>query len=348
MRRRFLPAALCAAALLAANCCYIARQGYYVAKYGMAARPVAKVVKDPRTTAQEKEFLGQIARIRQFAFDSIGLTRNKNYTTYVKVDKNYLVDVVAASQPDRFASYTWWFPIVGHVPYKGFFRRTDALAEATRLKKKGLDVTVSPVDGFSTLGFLSDPLYSFWVDFTPYERASLIIHEETHATVYIKSQVAFNEGMADFVGDRGALWFLRSMYGDTSAEYHAALLEREDDAAWEAFLHRLYDALADLYAQPLPREAKLARKQQIIDSCKQDLRLHYSSIFKTNRYTGAERATINNAYLAVRMNYFKDENLFDDLFRKDKGNLAVMVNQLKGLGHLKGESPMEYLRRVSK
>ena len=39
----------------------------------------------------------------------------------------------------RCAFHTWWFPIVGSVPYKGYFRAADALAEAAELTRAGFD-----------------------------------------------------------------------------------------------------------------------------------------------------------------------------------------------------------------
>ncbi len=292
------------------------------------------------------EFLTRTLAIRKFAFDSIGLTRNNNYSTWVEIGKGYLVDVVAASAPDRFAPYLWHFPFFGGFPYKGFFNRKDALREAARLRRRGFDVTVSPVDAFSTLGFFSDPVYSFMARFTPYELASLIIHEETHATVYLKNRTALNEEMAEFVGDNGALWFLKSAYGDTSTAYRDALLEKADDAAWDHKLRGLYDMLADVYKKDISREEKLARKAEFIASFKRELTDHYAEYFKSDRFRGIDKADINNAYLAVRMNYIGEDSLFDDLYRRNNNNLAAVVARIKTLKKMKkGENPEEILRK---
>ena len=119
-------------------------------------------------------------------------------------------------------------PFHGQAPYKGFYERPDALAEAARLKKEGYDVIVRKVDAFSTLGFTKDPVYSFMKKYSPYELASTIIHEQTHATLWVKGQTDFNEELADFVGETGALEWIAARFGAPSEEYRSAVDEKAD------------------------------------------------------------------------------------------------------------------------
>ncbi len=346
MKRARLPGTVLVAGIALLSNCYLAKQGYYVTKYSFGAHPIAKTLRDTSLSVEKRQFLSRTLAIRKFAFDSIGLTRNRNYSTWVNIDKHYLVDVVAASAPDTFAPYLWHFPFFGGFPYKGFFVRKDAQREVARLRRKGYDVTISPVDAFSTLGFFSDPVYSFMAEFTPYELASLIIHEETHATVYLKNRTALNEEMAEFVGETGALWFLRSTYGDTSAAYREALLEKADDAVWDRELGALYDSLEAVYKRNIPRSEKLAKKSEIIASFKEKLTDHYADYFKSDRFTGIGKANINNAYIAVRMNYSSDHALFEELYKRNNNDLAAVVKKIKRLKKLrKGEDPAEILRK---
>jgi hypothetical protein len=52
-----------------------------------------------------------------------------------------------------------------------------------------------PVESFSTLGFTRDPLYSFMKGYSAFQLASLILHEQTHATLFVKGQTQFSEAM---------------------------------------------------------------------------------------------------------------------------------------------------------
>ncbi|MCU0608871.1 MAG: aminopeptidase [Chitinispirillaceae bacterium] len=303
------------------------------------------MIKNPDTDDGQKKFLDEVRRIRCFAADTIGLAENRNYTSYIRIDKKYLLDVVAASLPDTFSQYHWWFPFVGSVPYKGFFIRRDAVGEAKKLRDKGYDVTIGAVDAFSSLGFLRDPVYSFMGGFSRYRLASLIIHEQTHATLYLKNQTAFNEQLATYIGDEGALLYIRRTFGDSSSELHDALREKKDYETWQTKLGELHETLTDIYTAHVSREDRVRLKQEAIGEFKKSLTEGYSTLFQTELFRGIEKAEINNAYIAVRMNYYKDLSLMYELQRKSGGDYIATVRQLLSLKNAKGD-PLANVKKM--
>ena len=191
---------------------YLAKQGDYLLRYSSGTQSIDDLIASPSTLPATRDFLLRIREIKGYAVQQVGLRDNANYTRYKSIDRDYLVEVVSACDAASFTPYQWSFPFLGRLPYKGFYEHSDAQAEAERLKKEGYDVIVRKVDAFSTLGFTKDPVYSFMSKYSPYELASTIIHEQTHATLWVKGQTDFNEELADFVGrdrgpgvDRGAL-----------------------------------------------------------------------------------------------------------------------------------------------
>ena len=63
------------------------KQGYYVIKYTTSSTPIEKLQRRVGTPEDLKRFFSLVHDIREFAFDSVGLKKNNNFTTYVKVDR---------------------------------------------------------------------------------------------------------------------------------------------------------------------------------------------------------------------------------------------------------------------
>ncbi len=325
----------CCAVLL--NGCYLWKQGTRMFSYTLEARPVSKVSQRPQTPDSLKRFFVLVNDIRTFAFDSIGLRRTANYTTYVSINKGYLIDVVSAAGKADFTPYTWCYPLFGCWPLRGYFDRADADSEAAWLSRKGYDVYVGRVDAFSTLGFLSDPLYSFMKNFPVYELANLIIHEQTHATVYVKNQVDFNEELACFTGSEGALRFIRAKYGDTSAAYTASVKTAQDINTYYRLMRSLYNRLSAVYKSGISVDDKLRQKQAIIAHFKDSLALRYDSLFLTPSFRGLQKAGINNAYISADMTYTLDLDLFYRLYEKKNRDLRATMESIKVLSKKKGD-----------
>ena len=342
---RVIRTGLILSAILLFNGCYLGKQGTSLMRQQMSAKSIDRMLKKDDITPEKREFFLLVQEIRSFAMDSIGLKRNKNYSRYVKVERDYIVDVVTASKDDAFESYKWWFPILGSVSYKGFFDRKDALKEAARIERKGgYDVHVGAASAFSTLGFFSDPIYSFMIDYSVYDLASLIIHEQMHATVYLRNQTQLNEEMATFVGDKGGLLFVKNKFGEDSDQYRTALLSKEDYAVYVDLMRSLYDELKTLYESDASREHKLAQKELIINRFKSSVAQSYDSLFRTPRYKGLKSANINNASIAARMTYNRDLSLFYELYESRGSDLAETVKELKALKKVR-KNHKEHLRK---
>ena len=67
--------------------------------------------------------------------------------------------VLSAAYRDRLVPHTWWFPIVGRVPYKGFFDFGAAQLPRATFRPRARHVS-APVGGVSTLGWFNDPCLS--------------------------------------------------------------------------------------------------------------------------------------------------------------------------------------------
>jgi predicted aminopeptidase len=227
---------------------YASRQGYGQLSIIWKARPVDEFLMDPDFPDSLKERLQLIDTVRQYAIDSLGLRDTENYKTLYDQQGKEIMWVVMACKPFELIPKEWKFPIVGAMPYKGFFNEERAIELQEELQRDGWDVIVRNPGGWSTLGWLTDPILSKMLNRSQGDLANLIIHEMSHATIFVKDSVDFNENLATFIGDRGAEKFLLDTYGEDSREFIRYQEEDEDYVRYVDHMLRGAKCLDSLYA----------------------------------------------------------------------------------------------------
>jgi len=191
----------------------------------------------------------------------------------------------------------WRFPIVGKLPYIGFFDRRQGLEVKQQLEQEGYDTEYRPVPAFSSLGWLADPVYSPMLDGDISRLIEVVIHETTHTTIFLRNQVAFNESLAVFVGNQGTLDFLASIHGASSPEVERYRQSINRRRIFSKLVSETYNQLDKLYRSEAPREEKLIRREAIFRSAQE----RYKQLFPDPRYWNSfVRRPLNNA---IFLNY---------------------------------------------
>lgn len=342
---RLMKPAILLSLLLPAAGCYLLKQGTHLVSYNIRARSIERVLESDALGRDTAAMLRLVEEIRQYAARDLGLKENRNYTRFLSLDKEYLVDVVTACAKDSFTPYLWRFPFFGAFPYKGFYEREDALRQVRRLERKGLDVWMRQVDGFSTLGFFSDPIYSFMTGYSVFELADLIIHEQTHATIFIKNEVQFNEELATFVGRQGALAWIRGRFGEDSGAYRQALASLADQRLYSELVAELYEELESMYRLASGRSAVLRDKERIVAAFNRRLEAQAAELFLTERFRSFRGLPANNAYIMSVLRYSQDLELFQRLYEASGRDLEQMIWRVKQ-AEKADEPPKQYLRRL--
>lgn len=294
-------------------------------------KPIEELLSNPAFPDSSKARLKLIGRIKQFAIDSLGLTPTENYSTFYDQKGKPLLMNLTAAEKFKLKAYTWNFPMLGRVSYKGFFNFDKGKAEKEELAKKGYDVDYGPVSAWSTLGFFRDPVFSGMLRRNDGQLAELIIHEMTHGTIYLKSSVDFNENLASAVGEYGAERFLKAAYGDSSAELIHYIHEEED---YNLFANhfllgtKALDSLYKTFGNKRDTEKSELKKvliKQIVSSL--DTIPFHSSKYK-NRFSDGKMP--NNTYFLSFVRYdSQKEDMKKELQGKFDGNVKLYLDSLK-------------------
>jgi len=293
---------------------------------------VDTILRDGTLSEEDQKKLRLALDVRQFAIDQLGLNADRSYTKFVDVGRPYVVYGLSAAPKDALKPYTWRFPIVGRVPYKGYFNKELALREAKTLQKQGYDTYVRGVRAYSTLGYFNDPLLSTMLSYHEFSLINTIIHELVHRTVWIDGSVSFNESFASFVADQGVKAYLTYRDGATAPSQQLYQDIQADRNLFQAYMLKIVSQLEALYRQPLSREAKLARREAIFEAA----RTNYPSVFpkmKTKSYWRYfEGPPLNNAVILSFQRYHQDRSFFEDALANNGGDLRRMIVAFKKLG----------------
>jgi predicted aminopeptidase len=310
---------------------YGIRQGYGQLNIVWNARPVEEFMADPSFPDSLKARLTLIDEVRQYAIDSLGLKDTENYKTLYDQKGKEVMWVVLAAEPFRLQPKEWKFPVIGSVPYKGFFNQRLAFELKKELEQQGYDVIVRNPGGWSTLGWFTDPILSKMLSRSEGDLANLIIHEMSHATIFVKDSVDFNENLATFIGDRGAEKFLIYKYGRNSREYITYIDEDKDYLKYvnhmlrgAALLDSLYNSMHEGDSLEKKKQLKEGVIRKIVtnmDTLSLALTKHPSKRFKDK--------LPNNAYFMNFRQYQSKQNIFGEEWTNTfHGNLRGYIKYL--------------------
>ena len=323
--------------------CYLSRAGWEEAKILSRRRPIAKLVADSAVDAATRAKLRLVLEARDYARYTLGLDVGDSFTTYSALQRDTLVLLVSAAHRDRLEAHTWWFPIVGRVPYKGFFDFGAARKLADRLQREGLDVYLRPASAFSTLGWFNDPLLSTTLRSDSLELVNTVIHEVTHNSYYGPGQAEFNESFANFVGARGAEAFFRAR-GETASADETAL-RWEDEKRLARFWSALYQSLDSAYAaHPGSRDARLQARDTVFTRARRALIEEVGPALRTIPPRYAERVVLDNAALMARRVYLTDIELFDRAYAREANDLTRTIRRIIDLAK-SGKDPFAAVKQ---
>jgi len=299
------------------------------------SRPIEQVIADEHTPAQVKQRLALVLRIREFASAELALPDNGSYRNYADLQRPFALWNVFATTEFSVTPEEWCFPFAGCVGYRGYFSQKAAEQFADSLKQEGLDVFVSGVPAYSTLGWFDDPVLNTVVRYPEAELARLIFHELAHQVVYVPGDTMFNESFATAVEQEGVeRWLTRT---DDKAEQAAFDVQQQRRATFIELVLRYRDELQALYDSATPDTEKRQRKAAIFAAMKSE----YLSVKSSwDGYAGYDRffaEPLNNARLVPVATYSELVPGFRRLLASNNGDFKRFFAAVKELGKMPEE-----------
>ncbi|MEE3234544.1 MAG: aminopeptidase [Candidatus Latescibacterota bacterium] len=283
-------------------------------------------VKDLRVSTHDTSIVKKLVVVDSLLVfaNELGLHTENNYQSYFDTKGQPVSWNVSASPPDTFKSYLWKFPIVGTLPYKGFFNKPRAQSEYFRLKTLNYDVHLSPVSAYSTLGYFSDPLLSTMMSLDIGNLSELLLHELTHSTIYIDDKADFNESLASFVGEKGAEKFLERQFGPNSEHFKNLVDSRVDSKQFRLFMENLVGRLDSLYSTESSLQVLMLKRQLIFDEEKVRFSKTLDS-YSNKRYKAFLDWNLNNARLLSYRRYNSGVSNFQSVYDDCDQSIAKMI-----------------------
>lgn len=318
---------------------YVFRAAYEEGKILWRREPIADYLENPAVAQDTQEKLRLVLATRDYARDVLKFNVGGSYSSYSYVDRPDLTYIVMAAPKTELRPYTWWFLIVGSVPYKGYFSKEEAQAEIEKLKAEGYDTNLRTSAAFSTLGWFDDPLLSHLLRYDKVLLSEIVFHELFHNTLYLKGASAFNESSANFVGHRAAIDFFRDRFGEGSAEHQRALSLWDDEREFGAYIAEIARTLSELYGRDISIEEKLRLREEVFARSKAewDQRIADRPNHRFHRFS---QQPLNNAVLMHYVVYLKDLDLFESIYEACSRNLVRTVETLRNAVK-KGGEPFE-------
>ncbi|MFN7903759.1 MAG: aminopeptidase, partial [Pseudobdellovibrionaceae bacterium] len=295
---------------------YILKNAYYQVKMINEQVDLDEAIKNEKLTDEEKRKILLAKEAKDFAERHIGLKKSKNYTGFIYLDQSHVSYVVSAAEKWKLKPYIWSYPVVGKMPYRGYFREEDAKNAATDYEQQGFDVSLRGVSAYSTLGWFRDPIVSSMLKYKDIHLVDTIIHETVHTTLYIKNNADFNERLAVFIGAKGAEQFYLEREGPDSITLKNLKIEAIDDRLFSEFISKELNALEIWYDQ-LTEEQKIESvKADRIQAIQKKFAAEILPQMKTQTYKKFPELKLNNARLLIYRTYVEDLSDFEKLFTK--------------------------------
>ena len=297
-------------------------------------RTFERVSAAPDSSPELIRQLGLIREMCAFAGRQLDLPAQGQFESYVDLRREFVVWNVHAAPEFSTTAKTWWYPVVGRLEYRGYFREKLARNLAKRLNEEGFDVYVGGVDAYSTLGWFNDPVLNTFVDLPEAELAELVFHELAHRRVFIPGDTDFNEAFATAVAREGVRRWLTFRNDAPALDRFQA--NRPAETAVIKLILAARKQLETLYTEDAARPVNELReaKAKVIEHLRANYHALRERLPHFPDYDAWMTAPINNAKLNTIDTYYQLVPSFEARLLTLNGNLTAFYENIASTRNL--------------
>ncbi len=263
--------------------------------------PIEEVIADAEVPAETRDRLRLASELRGFAIGRIGLPDNESYTSFVALDRDFVVWNVVAAPEFSVEPLTWCFPVAGCVAYRGYFDRAKAEEFAAKLDSQGFDTFTGGAVAYSTLGYFADPILDTMLGRSETEIAAILFHELAHQRIYVKGDTELNESFATAVEQFAVEAWLESR--DESAELAAYRDRLARQAAFTELVAQHRSRMAEIFAAVTGEDELRIAKTEAYAAMRRDYEALRQSWGDATEFDGWFAGGFDNARLVALTSY---------------------------------------------
>ncbi len=276
---------------------------------------IKKLLAQGQLSEAKAQRFALIEDMLHFAEQKLQLPVGKTFSTYVDLQRDYVVWNVFAAPTYSVQPHEWCYPIAGCANYRGYFSEHKARAYADKLAARGFDTYVAGVKAYSTLGWFNDPILNTFLPFSDARLAGLVFHELAHKVVYIPGDTDFNESFARAVEIAGVKRWLAARASD---QLFAAFQQRQQvHEQFVSLVETLREKLQIAYQAAESDTGKRNAKTQVFA----EFELEFTSFVEQHpaakRYRFWVKQAANNAKLVPISSYNRWVPAFEALLQSD-------------------------------
>ena len=300
-----------------------------------------------KLTDEEIRKIELIARAKEYGKTLYELDKSRSYEKFVPLNRKVLGWNLTAAYPLKLEAVKFSFPFIGSFAYLGFFDEKLKVKWIEKLEKKGYDVYENEISAYSTLGYLQDPLFSTYLQFSDYSLASLILHEMSHEKLFFNEDSYFSESLSSFIDDIAAYRFFLDILKKPVENKPPQKINDE----YEIYLNLMgsyRNRLEELYQSDLSKKDKLENKTKLYVELQEKLKTFALKSKYIKLPEELYAAPLNNAVLIQYGRYQPKGESFQLLLKSCQQDIPCWFNRLEKMKSCSVEFRRQFLKESIK